>query len=238
MPTQSANLNTDAAGVKTSQYYADRGDGTDNWHHVTRTFDGGDVTVGAKADAAVTSSASSGSVIALLKGLLSKLTAGAATILKLEDDAHTTADAGVMALAVRRDTAAVGSGTDGDYSTLNVDSAGRLRVRARTDEVDPSNLSTTALATSLVVKASAGKLLGFQGYTTTAGFVQVHNTTSLPADMAVPVEVIQVEANKSFSLSFGERGRACSTGITLVHSSTGPTKTISSAVMWVGAQFE
>lgn len=43
-----------------------------------------------------------------------------------EDDAHTTADTGTMALAVRRDTAAVGSDTDGDYSTLNVDASGRL----------------------------------------------------------------------------------------------------------------
>lgn len=43
-----------------------------------------------------------------------------------EDAAHTTADVGTVALAVRRDSAAVGSGTDGDYSTINVDSTGRL----------------------------------------------------------------------------------------------------------------
>lgn len=43
-----------------------------------------------------------------------------------EDAAHTTGDAGIEVLAVRRDTAAVGSGTDGDYSTFNVDSTGRL----------------------------------------------------------------------------------------------------------------
>jgi hypothetical protein len=45
-----------------------------------------------------------------------------------EDVAHTTGDTGTLALAVRRDTAAVGSGADGDYSTLNVDSSGRLHV--------------------------------------------------------------------------------------------------------------
>jgi hypothetical protein len=54
----------------------------------------------------------------------------AADIGKAEDAAHASGDTGVMMLAVRRDAAAVGSGTDGDYSTLNVDSYGRLRVDA------------------------------------------------------------------------------------------------------------
>lgn len=48
---------------------------------------------------------------------------------KAEDAAHATADTGVAALAVRRDSAVVGSDTDGDYSTINVDSTGRLWVR-------------------------------------------------------------------------------------------------------------
>ena len=47
---------------------------------------------------------------------------------KAEDAAHTSADVGVPAFAVRRDAKAVGSGTDGDYSTLNVSANGDLRV--------------------------------------------------------------------------------------------------------------
>lgn len=43
-----------------------------------------------------------------------------------EDAAHASGDSLCMAGAVRRDTAAVGSGTDGDNSTLNVDASGRL----------------------------------------------------------------------------------------------------------------
>lgn len=43
-----------------------------------------------------------------------------------EDAAHSTGDKGVQVLAVRRDSAASSSGTDGDYGTLNVDSTGRL----------------------------------------------------------------------------------------------------------------
>jgi hypothetical protein len=49
---------------------------------------------------------------------------------KAEDAAHTTADVGACVLAVRRDAKAVGSGTDGDYSTLNVNASGDLRVDA------------------------------------------------------------------------------------------------------------
>ncbi len=45
---------------------------------------------------------------------------------KAEDAAHTSADVGVMMLAKRTDSAAVSSGTDGDYSTVNVDANGLL----------------------------------------------------------------------------------------------------------------
>jgi hypothetical protein len=43
-----------------------------------------------------------------------------------EDAAHVSGHTGTVALAVRRDTAAVGSVTDGDYSTINVDASGQL----------------------------------------------------------------------------------------------------------------
>jgi hypothetical protein len=49
---------------------------------------------------------------------------------KAEDSAAASGEHGIPALAVRRDTAAVGSGTDGDYSTINVDGSGRLWVNA------------------------------------------------------------------------------------------------------------
>ena len=45
-----------------------------------------------------------------------------------EDDAHTTADPGFQALAVRNDTLAALAGTDGDYSPLQVDADGALYV--------------------------------------------------------------------------------------------------------------
>lgn len=69
-------------------------------------------------------------VIGQLSAISTSVTPGtsAAHLGKAEDAAPASGDTGVMALAVRKDTAAVSSGTDGDYSTLNVDSLGLLRV--------------------------------------------------------------------------------------------------------------
>lgn len=47
---------------------------------------------------------------------------------KAEDAAHTSGDVGVMALAVRQDTAAALAGTDADYQPLITDASGRLHV--------------------------------------------------------------------------------------------------------------
>ena len=63
---------------------------------------------------------------------------GATNLGKAEDDAHASGDVGVLALAVRRDTAAVGSGTDGDNSTLNVNASGRLYTSATVDAALPA----------------------------------------------------------------------------------------------------
>lgn len=47
---------------------------------------------------------------------------------RAEDVAAADGDPGIVALAVRRDTAAVSSGTDGDYSNVIVDASGRMWV--------------------------------------------------------------------------------------------------------------
>lgn len=49
-------------------------------------------------------------------------------IVLAEDAAHVSGDPGVQALAVRKDTGASIAGSDGDYSPLQVDSSGNLRV--------------------------------------------------------------------------------------------------------------
>lgn len=56
----------------------------------------------------------------------------AANLGKAEDAAHSSGDTGVMALSVRKDTAASTAGTDGDYAGLVTDDTGRLYTTVQT----------------------------------------------------------------------------------------------------------
>lgn len=75
-----------------------------------------------------------------LAAISSSMTPGtaAANLGKAEDAAHASGDTGVAVFAKRTDTAASSSTTDGDYSTINTDSTGRLWTRP-TGAVTPAN---------------------------------------------------------------------------------------------------
>lgn len=75
---------------------------------------------------------------------------------KAEDAAHTTGDVGVMALAVRQDTAAVLAGTTGDYIPLSVDANGYLRVTLPETQLDGSEYETVAAAATTQALGATG----------------------------------------------------------------------------------
>jgi hypothetical protein len=200
MTAQPAALHTDTNARETSSSYADRGDGTNDWHIYVKVRD-----------------------------------AAAAGILKLEDAPHVSGDAGVMALAVRQDTLAALAGTTGDYIPLTTDAFGRLSTVARPSSSDTAGwtrvASAGALATSLVVKASAGRLRLVR-VTSTLGavqYLQLHNATSLPANGATPAHVVAIPANSSAELDLGELGDYFATGIVAAVSTTAATLTVGAA---------
>lgn len=103
-----------------------------------------------------------------------------------------------------------------------------------------SNARTTALAQTLLVKASAGTLFGLQGYTDDDGYVQViadADATLSGGEQALEVIRIASTTGGPFSLDFGPYGVAIATGITIAFSTTGPTYTAGGSHMFVSAQY-
>lgn len=132
---------------------------------------------------------------------------GATHLGKAEDAAHASGDVGVMALAVRQDTASQLADTDGDYSPLITDASGRLHVnvgntvtvashavtnagtfatqddaRASGGESTYSFLSTAAVQAA-EIKGSAGTVYSMQFFNINAAarYVRLYDQTGAPA---------------------------------------------------------
>ena len=108
--------------------------------------------------------------------------------------------------------------------------------------MNPKNVKyddSVAYEASAIVKASAGTIFSVTGYNskTSAQFIQLHDSATLPANTAIPKIVFTVPASSNFFYDFGEIGRQCSAGIVVCNSSTGPTKTIGSADCFFNVQY-
>lgn len=112
--------------------------------------------------------------------ILTKLTAGATTMVKLEDVASADADAGVPVLAVRKATPANTSGSDGDYEFLQM-SAGKLWVQAGATQ-KPSIGATTVMTVTNLQSLASSATAGWQS-------AKVSNLATLANDYEIFVKL-------------------------------------------------
>lgn len=106
-----------------------------------------------------------------------------------------------------------------------------------TRPIEPSNINSAVYETSHVIKASAGTIYEVRGYNSgPAQWIQIHDASSLPADTAVPEDIVYAAGSDNFWISF-RQGKACATGIVVSNSTTGPTKTIGAADCWFSAEY-
>lgn len=153
---------------------------------------------------------------------------------------HTVVDSGTITTvstvttvaAVTAITNALPAGTN----TLG----GALDVPDATATYASSNADSTALEASHVVKGTPGVLYGLSGYNskTSAQFIQVFNSTTVPADTTVPVILFLVQAGSNFSYDTGRFGKSFATGIAVSNSSTAGTKTVGAADCWFNPIFK
>ncbi len=80
--------------------------------------------------------------------------AALAGTVRAEDSAHTSGDAGVHVLAIRADTDAPTAGSDGDYTSLKCDEAGRLKVAVQPAGYPLSTGTITSASSTVPVNVS------------------------------------------------------------------------------------
>jgi len=127
---------------------------------------------------------------------------------KMEDAAHTTGDTGVFMLAVRDDSPAAVSGTDGDYEALHVNPEGGLW-----STPTPSTQGGLSVAMNIdvdesedAVKATAGQLYGWAMFNAASStrYVKYYNDTvaNVIVGTTVPILTIPLPAGAAANVEF------------------------------------
>ena len=80
--------------------------------------------------------------------------AALASTVRAEDSAHTSGDAGIHILGIRADTDAPTAGSDGDYTSLKCDEAGRLKVAVQPAGYPLSTGNITSASSTVPVNVS------------------------------------------------------------------------------------
>ena len=112
--------------------------------------------------------------------------------------------------------------------------------KVMTQGIAMSRVGSAVVGSSLVIKASAGTLYGLYVFNTGTvdQYIQVHNTTTLPADTAVPILTIPLYAGGVLFLDYGEYGIPFAVGMVACNSTTIGTKTIGAADCWFVATYK
>lgn len=157
----------------------------------------------------------------------------ASSLGKAEDAAHTSGDVGVMALAVRKDTATQLATTDGDYSPLITNASGALHVAVASGSVTASGSIAVTTATSGgatpaqfidvdesedEVKGSAGTLYSIVASNVSAGtrYLKIYDGTAagVTVGSTTPKWTVAIPAGGGFVWE-SSVGMAMGTGITI-----------------------
>lgn len=178
----------DNAGATPTAKYTD--DGAGNCMANVAVIDGGDVTQGAKADAAYAGSGSS-SVVALLKGIYNRivdLITAASSPLASQGTSIGVGGVGVIGSAASGGNQLAVNANGQASATLSptpslANGNGTVTVPSSEATSAISHASTTALGTSLLAKAGAGNLHAYNCTAITggaAGFCIAYNAASVP----------------------------------------------------------
>jgi len=95
-----------------------------------------------------------------------------------EDSAHTTADLGTLALAVRHDTSTTGLGVDGDYAALVLNANGRLFTTSTIDAALPAGTNNIGDVDILTIAAGDNNIGNVDIVTMPTVTVNAHAVTN------------------------------------------------------------